>query len=334
MYRVYQYSISPFFSDMWSSQFILQDFSKKVPYLGTWAYRSAWPWVTLKPSVPFRSATGFHSCYCHLSFIKVVTSFDWNTLRRTLYWEQGIILHSVFVWKECQRADISFQRQRHITQTQYLSLSDVTKKVKESDNYVCLAAKCFVLTSEYKVNTIRQKSRWNWAESSIDYTSIRADSRLWTQKRRRTGKWRYQMKTREGRSRTGEWQEKEEGSKPVLSILSPFLWVCYSESHNLNKSSSSSWFVTDATFQFHQCCTLCFNWAPHHEGVLGSGDIAPRILNLDSTWTWVVSFTPRPIYPQGKCGRYPLGSRAGLDAVVKGKIPRPCRYSNRWSSSP
>jgi len=28
--------------------------------------------------------------------------------------------------------------------------------------------------------------------------------------------------------------------------------------------------------------SLCFNWAPHHEGVLGK-------------WRWVVSFTPRPL---------------------------------------
>jgi hypothetical protein len=47
----------------------------------------------------------------------------------------------------------------------------------------------------------------------------------------------------------------------------------------------------------------------------------------------VVSFTPRPFYPQGKSPWYPLdrrpgGPRAGLDAVVKRKIPSPCRDSN------
>jgi hypothetical protein len=48
----------------------------------------------------------------------------------------------------------------------------------------------------------------------------------------------------------------------------------------------------------------------------------------------VVSFTSRPLNRQGKSPWYPLdrgigwGPRAGLDAVVKRKIPSPCRVSN------
>jgi hypothetical protein len=44
----------------------------------------------------------------------------------------------------------------------------------------------------------------------------------------------------------------------------------------------------------------------------GSGDLAPQfsiIFDLESRWRWVVSFTPQPIYPQGKSFRYPLGRR-------------------------
>jgi hypothetical protein len=33
----------------------------------------------------------------------------------------------------------------------------------------------------------------------------------------------------------------------------------------------------------------------------GSGGKVPRILDLDTRWRWVVSFTPRPFYPQRKC---------------------------------
>jgi hypothetical protein len=44
---------------------------------------------------------------------------------------------------------------------------------------------------------------------------------------------------------------------------------------------------------------LCFNWAPRHEGVLGSKGIAPHILDLDTRRRWVVNFTIRPLYPQG-----------------------------------
>jgi hypothetical protein len=47
----------------------------------------------------------------------------------------------------------------------------------------------------------------------------------------------------------------------------------------------------------------------------------------------MVSFTPQPLYPQGKSPRYPLDRRLGgctavLDAVVKRKIPSPWRESN------
>jgi hypothetical protein len=43
----------------------------------------------------------------------------------------------------------------------------------------------------------------------------------------------------------------------------------------------------------------------------GSGGIAPRILDLDTGWRWVVSFTPRPLYPQGKSLWYPSDRRLG-----------------------
>jgi len=38
----------------------------------------------------------------------------------------------------------------------------------------------------------------------------------------------------------------------------------------------------------------------------GSGGIVPRILDLGTRWRWVASFTPRPLYPQGKIRWYPL----------------------------
>jgi hypothetical protein len=43
----------------------------------------------------------------------------------------------------------------------------------------------------------------------------------------------------------------------------------------------------------------------------GSGSIAPRILDLGTKWKWVVSFTPRPFYPQGKSPKYALDRRLG-----------------------
>jgi hypothetical protein len=43
----------------------------------------------------------------------------------------------------------------------------------------------------------------------------------------------------------------------------------------------------------------------------GSGGVAPRILNLGTRWRWVVSFTPRPLYTQGKSPWYLLDRRLG-----------------------
>jgi len=44
---------------------------------------------------------------------------------------------------------------------------------------------------------------------------------------------------------------------------------------------------------------------------LESEGIAPRILDLGTRWRWVVSFTPRPLYSQGKSPWYPLGRKLG-----------------------
>jgi hypothetical protein len=65
----------------------------------------------------------------------------------------------------------------------------------------------------------------------------------------------------------------------------------------------------------------------------GSRCITPHILDLITRWRWVVSFTPRPLYPQGKSsGTHWIGDwvgpRAVLDTVVKRKISSPRRESN------
>jgi hypothetical protein len=65
----------------------------------------------------------------------------------------------------------------------------------------------------------------------------------------------------------------------------------------------------------------------------GGGGTAPRILDLGTRQRWVVSFTPRPLYPQANSpathwtGGW-AGLRASLDAVVKRKIPSLCQDSN------
>jgi hypothetical protein len=51
----------------------------------------------------------------------------------------------------------------------------------------------------------------------------------------------------------------------------------------------------------------------HHvmKSYWGIGGVAPRILDLGTIWRWVVSFTPRLLYPQGKSPLSPLGRRLG-----------------------
>jgi hypothetical protein len=66
---------------------------------------------------------------------------------------------------------------------------------------------------------------------------------------------------------------------------------------------------------------------------LGNGGIAPRIHNPDDRWRWVVSFTPRSLYPQGKSPWYPpdrrlCGFHSYSEAVVKKKILSCHRESN------
>jgi hypothetical protein len=85
--------------------------------------------------------------------------------------------------------------------------------------------------------------------------------------------------------------------------------------------------------------SLCFNWAPRHEGVLGSGGIAHRILDLGTRWgVWSAScpgrFTPRERAPGTHGIGGWVGRRAVLDAEVKRKILSPCRDSNPRSFSP
>jgi hypothetical protein len=52
--------------------------------------------------------------------------------------------------------------------------------------------------------------------------------------------------------------------------------------------------------------SLCLN-----EDVRRSGRINPSFLDLGTSFRWVVSFTPLPLYPRGNSPPYPLGRRLG-----------------------
>jgi hypothetical protein len=67
------------------------------------------------------------------------------------------------------------------------------------------------------------------------------------------------------------------------------------------------------------------NYALRCEGVSGSGCIDPYFFDLSIRWRWVVSFTPRSLYPRGKnpdtyCIGGWAGPRAGLNDMEKWKF--------------
>jgi len=72
-----------------------------------------------------------------------------------------------------------------------------------------------------------------------------------------------------------------------------------------------------------------FSQAPCHENLWGSGGIALRILNFSTRCRSVVSFMPWLLHPTKRTDTHWIGgwvgSRAGLDVVVKKKIPVPSR---------
>jgi len=51
----------------------------------------------------------------------------------------------------------------------------------------------------------------------------------------------------------------------------------------------------------------------------GTGSAAPRILHIDSRWRWMDSFTPRPLYPQGKIPLDPLDRRLSGPQSLSGR---------------
>jgi hypothetical protein len=79
---------------------------------------------------------------------------------------------------------------------------------------------------------------------------------------------------------------------------------------------------------------LCFfNWAPRHEGVLEEWRYSFMHFDLGSRCMWVVSFTSRPLYLQGKSPCYPLNRRlSGLqrrsERGDEGKISSSRQESN------
>jgi hypothetical protein len=87
-------------------------------------------------------------------------------------------------------------------------------------------------------------------------------------------------------------------------------------------------------------CSLT-NYPVCHDDVWKSGCIDPHLLDLGTSWRWVVSFTPRLLYTWERAPTYPLDrrlgrsqSRCGRHGNVKILAPTGTRTPNPRSSSP
>jgi hypothetical protein len=61
----------------------------------------------------------------------------------------------------------------------------------------------------------------------------------------------------------------------------------------------------------------------------GSGCIEPHILDLGTSWRWVVSFTPRPLYLRGNRPPYPLDRRFGGPQSRSGRFLEKRKFLNQ-----
>jgi hypothetical protein len=68
--------------------------------------------------------------------------------------------------------------------------------------------------------------------------------------------------------------------------------------------------------KFSLCLT---HYGLRHEGVWGSGCIDPHFLDLSTSWRWVVSFTPLPLFPRRKSPWYPLDKNLGWSQSRSGR---------------
>jgi hypothetical protein len=65
-----------------------------------------------------------------------------------------------------------------------------------------------------------------------------------------------------------------------------------------------------------------------------SGRIDSHFLDLGTCWMWVVSFTPRPLYPRGKSPQYQLDRRLGGPQSRSGRLGENCWPYQGLNSDP
>jgi hypothetical protein len=105
----------------------------------------------------------------------------------------------------------------------------------------------------------------------------------------------------------------------VLCYIYYFYFVLHSDDETWTQVLVFSVFTSRPTSLLLSVRVAVLNWAPRYEGVLGSGGIALRILDLGTSWWWSASrpgcFNPREKAPGTHWIGGWVGPRAGLDTV-------------------
>jgi hypothetical protein len=76
------------------------------------------------------------------------------------------------------------------------------------------------------------------------------------------------------------------------------------------------------------------NTALRHEHVWGNGCIDLRFLDLCTSWKWMISFTPRPLYPRRKSPRHPLDRRPAGPQNRSGRHGEEKNPAPNWTRIP
>jgi hypothetical protein len=78
-------------------------------------------------------------------------------------------------------------------------------------------------------------------------------------------------------------------------------------------------FILLSTTDKRQSCPCALTEHRAMKAYWGNRGIVPRILDLGTRWRWVVSFTPRPLYSQGKSLWHSLDRRLGGPQIRSGQ---------------
>jgi hypothetical protein len=97
----------------------------------------------------------------------------------------------------------------------------------------------------------------------------------------------------------------------MSSLCKSLFWWTEKQIRELHQVLCKCWILSNLKTVLSLCLTKYYAMKTYW----GNGSIAPRIHILGTRWRWVVSFKPRPLYPQGtnpwhnQDGRIPKASR-------------------------